>query len=99
MSIVRLEIANPVAESVIPRIEPAPRPADLADLTIGLYWNFKPGGNVGLDQVAVRLRERYPDARFVNYEGAVGASVRHVTPAQADEIARECDVVVGTTGD
>ena len=99
MGTVRLEVANPVAESVIPRIEPAPRPTELDGVTVGLYWNFKPGGNVGLDQVAVRLRERYPNTKFINYEGAVGASVRHVTPKQADQIASECDVVVGTTGD
>jgi hypothetical protein len=99
MSTVRLEVANPVAKSVIPRIEPAARPGDLDGKKVGLYWNFKPGGNVGLDQVEVRLRERFPTAEFIRFEGAVGASVRHVTPGQADDIARQCDVVVGTTGD
>lgn len=99
MSSVELEIANPVAHSAIPRIEPAARPDDLNGKTVGLYWNFKPGGDVGLDQVAVRLQERYPGATFLRFDGAVGASVRHVTPRQADDIARQCDVVVGTTGD
>ena len=99
MNRVTLEVANPVAESVIPKLKHATRPADLSGARVGLYWNFKPGGNVGLDQIAVRLRERFPAATFAHFEGAVGASVRHVTPAQADEIAQLCDVVVGTTGD
>jgi hypothetical protein len=99
MNRVTLEVANPVAESVIPKLEHATRPADLSGARVGLYWNFKPGGNVGLDQIAVRLGERFPAATFAHFEGAVGASVRHVTPAQADEIAQQCDVVVGTTGD
>jgi hypothetical protein len=99
MNRVTLEVANPVAESVIPKLKHATRPADLSGARVGLYWNFKPGGNVGLDQIAVRLGERFPTATFAHFEGAVGASVRHVTPAQADEIAQLCDVVVGTTGD
>ena len=99
MSRVEIEIANPVAESVISRIEPAKRPSDLHGMRVGLYWNFKPGGDFGLDQVAVRLAERYPTATFHRFDGAVGATVKHVTPKQGDEIAAAVDVVVGTTGD
>jgi hypothetical protein len=99
VSTVEIEVANPVAESVIPQIGHAKRPADLTGARIGLYWNFKPGGNIGLDHVAALLGERFPAATFAHFQGAVGASVRHVTPSQADEIAKQCDVVVGTTGD
>ena len=99
MSTVKLEVANPVAESVIPKLQHAKRPGDLVGARIGLYWNFKPGGNIGLDHVATLLAERFPTATFTHFQGAVGASVRHVTPNQADEIAKLCDVVVGTTGD
>lgn len=99
MSTVKITIANPVAESVIPALQPATRPGDLAGARVGLYWNFKPGGNVGLDHVATLLGERFPTATFTHFQGAVGASVRHVTPKQANEIAQQCDVVVGTTGD
>jgi hypothetical protein len=97
--VVKLEIANPVAESVVPKIDPAARPADLAGRRIGLYWNYKPGGNVGLDRVERMLGERYPTAKFLRFQGSVGASVKHITPKDADQIARECEVVVGTTGD
>ena len=96
---VKLEIANPVAESALAHIDPAKRPADLAGKRIGLYWNMKPGGNVGLDQVEKRLAERYPTAQFFRFQGSVGASVRHVTPKDVAAIAKDCEVVVGTTGD
>ena len=96
---VKLEIANPVADVVIPKVEPAKRPADLAGKRIGLYWNYKPGGNVALDEVERLLRERYPSAQFIRFEGSVGASVRHLTPKDADRAIERTEVVVGTTGD
>jgi hypothetical protein len=99
MSLVELEVANPVAESASVSITPAARLADLADKKIGLYWNFKPGGNIGLDRVATLLAERYPGITFRHFEGTVGAAVRHITPQQADDAAAEFDAVVGTTGD
>lgn len=99
MSLVELEVANPVAESASVTITPAARLADLAGKTIGLYWNFKPGGNIGLDRVAVLLAERYPSITFRRFEGSIGAAVRHLTAQQADDAAAEFDAVVGTTGD
>ena len=99
MSLVELEVANPVALSASVKITPAGRIADLADKTIGLYWNFKPGGNIGLDRVAALLSERYPSVTFRHFQGAIGAAVRHLTTQQADDAAAEFDAVVGTTGD
>ncbi len=96
---VDLVVANPVAEPEVQQIEPAARPSGLAGKRIGLYWNLKPGGNVGLDQVERRLSERYPSSSFVRVQGSVGASVRHLTPKDADRVAEQCEVVVGTTGD
>jgi hypothetical protein len=99
MSLVELEVANPVAATASVKIAPAGRLADLADKTIGLYWNFKPGGNIGLDRVAALLGERYPSITFRHFQGAIGAAVRHLTAQQADDAAAEFDAVVGTTGD
>ena len=99
MSLVELEVANPVAKSASVTITPAARLANLADKTIGLYWNFKPGGNIGLDRLAVLLAERYPPITFRHFEGSIGAAVRHLTPQQADDAAAEFDAVIGTTGD
>lgn len=96
---VELVVANPVAESEVQRVAPAARPGDLAGKKIGLYWNMKPGGNIGLDRVEARLRERYPSTEFVRFQGSVGASVRHLTPKDADTVASQVQVVVGTTGD
>ena len=46
-----------------------------------------------------RLQQRFPKATFAFYQGSVGASMRHVAPAQADQIASECEVVIGSTSD
>lgn len=98
-NMVKLVVANPVAESAIQKIDAAPRPSDLSGTRVGLYWNLKPGGNIGLDRIESLLRERYPSATFLRFQGSVGASVRHLTPKDADKVAAECQVVVGTTGD
>jgi hypothetical protein len=96
---VQLEVANPVAEAAIKSIEPAARPTDLDGKRIGLYWNFKPGGNVALDRVQSRLADLLPNASFQRYQGTVGGTVKHLTPTAADQIAANSDVLVGTTGD
>jgi hypothetical protein len=85
MGFVELEVANPVGESASVTITPAARLTDLAAKTIGLYWNFKPGGNIGLDRVAVLLAQRYPSITFRHFEGSIGAAVRHITVQQADD--------------
>ena len=95
----KLIVANPVAFADTFKIDPAKRPTDLSGTRIGLYWNMKPGGDDGLDRVEKLLREKYPTAEFVRLQGSVGASVRHLTPGDADRIAANCQVVVGTTGD
>lgn len=96
---VRLEVFNPVAQSVEQRLELAPRVPDLNGKRIGLYWNLKGGGDVALQRTEAKLRERFPDATFRRYEGTVGFVYRHVTPKEADQIASECDVIIGTSSD
>ena len=95
----RLEIVNPVAKTVEHSVNPAPRPRDLGGATVGLYWNMKAGGDAALDRTETRLRERFPDTRFRRYTGSVGFIMRHATAEDADRIASEVDVVVGTTAD
>lgn len=95
-----LTVANPVANvEARDRIEMVGRPTDLGGKRIGLYWNMKPGGKAALEHVEDRLRMIYPDASFIHTHGSVGASVRHLTKDDADALASNCDVVVGTTGD
>ena len=96
---VELVVANPVAARSVNEIVPAVRPADLGGKTIGLYWNIKAGGDVALDRTEELLRVRFPDATFTRLLGSIGSTVRHLTAADSDRIARTCHAVVGTTGD
>ena len=95
----QLEVASPVADAAIVKIDPAPRPSDLEGKRIGLYWNYKPGGDVALKRIQEILAERFPSATFVHAQGSVGGTVKHLTPKGADDFASQIDVVVGTTGD
>ncbi len=95
----RLEILNPLAETVEHSVKPAGRPATLDGKTIGLYWNMKAGGDAALDRTEALLGARFPGATFRRYTGSVGWLMRHCTPEDADRIASEVDAVVGTTAD
>ena len=95
----QLEVCNPVAQTARFSVAPAPRRADPGRATVGLYWNRKAGGDAALDRTGQLMRERFPEARFKRYHGSVGFLMRHCTAEDADRIAREVDVVVGTTAD
>ncbi len=90
---------NPVARPREQKVEPASRPHSLAGKTIGLFWNMKAGGDVGLERVAELLRQRYPDCEVKHYIGSVGQIMRHSTAEDCDRMASECHAVVATTGD
>jgi hypothetical protein len=99
-----LTIVNPVAEARAEtaqaiRFEPAPRVTSLSGATVGLFWNGKNGGQYALARTRDNLQRLYPDVRFLDYLGAHGAVMRRATPEQHDQMARECDVVIGTTAD
>ena len=94
-----LTVMNPVARRVAISVQPAGRVSELNGARIGLYWNLKPGGDIALQRIEEFLGARYPEARFAYFQGDVGASMRHNTPAATDRLARECDAVVATTSD
>lgn len=94
-----LKVRNPVADSIEQKIDPAHRPSDLNGKRVGLYWNMKAGGDIALGRAQELLQKRYPTARFTEYIGSVGHVMRHCTSADADRIAKEADVVVGTSSD
>ncbi len=96
---VKLNILNPQASSVIEAVKAAGRLSDLRGKTIGLWWNMKAGGNTALDRTAKVLGESFPDTNFKHYTGSVGAMLRHATAEDAERIARECDAVIGTSSD
>lgn len=94
-----ITIFNPVAESIDKTLAAASRVDDLDGKRIALFWNMKPGGDVALDETERILSGRYPTATFRRYQGDVGSLVRHITYGFADTVSKECDVLIGTTGD
>jgi hypothetical protein len=99
-----LEIVNPVAEPQAEsddqeRFPPAPRLAGFAGRTIGLFWNGKALGDAALERVRTQLAARFEGVLFRDYIGLNGQQLRRATPAQLDQMARECDAVVGATAD
>lgn len=96
---VELKIINPQANTAITPVGLASRVSGLSGHTVGLYWNMKAGGDVALERTAQILGERFPGTEFRHYAGSVGATMRHATAEDTERMARECDAVVGTTGD
>ncbi len=91
-----LEVLNPVAVSKgeLLKTSAAPRPDSLAGKRVGLLWNAKRGGNIGLARVGELLQSRHPDIKLLFVQGTRGFS-----PAVMQQAVKECDVVVGSTGD
>ncbi len=99
-----LEIVNPLAAPKqdtddVERFPPAPRLAALAGKTIGFFWNGKALGNVALERVKANLSADHDGLVFRDYIGVNGQQLRRTTPAQLEQMARECDAVVGATAD
>ncbi|SEO49235.1 UGSC family (seleno)protein [Trujillonella endophytica] len=99
-----VEIVNPIAtprqeEEGFDRFPPAPRLADLRGATIGFFWNGKALGDVALERVRTNLVARFPDLKFRDYIGVNGQQLRRSTPEQLDQMAAECDAIVGATAD
>ena len=97
-----LEIVNPLAAprqdtEDVERFPPAPRLAGLAGRTIGFFWNGKALGNVALERVKANLAAKYDGLTLRDYIGVNGQQLRRTTPAQLEQMARECDAVVGAT--
>jgi hypothetical protein len=99
-----LEIVNPIATPASPssasaRIPPARRLDRLEGKTVGLFWNGKAHGGVALQRLRENLGQRHPGIAFRDYYGVHGNTVRSATPEQLDQMARECDAVIGTSAD
>ena len=100
----KLEIVNPVAraeteEPNAERFTPARRPASLAGETIGLFWNGKPQGDIGLARAREQLARAFEGAVFLDVFGEKGGLNRYASPAQVDQMASECAAVVAATAD
>jgi len=92
----QLTVLNPVAipQSELRSYPLAPRDGRLQGKRVGLWWNQKRGGDLALKRVEELLRGRCADLEFVWYRDYFPASAEIVARA-----ARECQAVVGSTGD
>ena len=92
----KLVTLNPVAELQQSGVQTdiATRPKTLDGLKVGLVWNRKRGGDAVLKRVGEELSKRYRLASMKVYEGGIPAPA-----ALLDEVARESDVVVGSSSD
>jgi len=97
--VVKLEVVNPQAVTHVAPVALAPRLSDIAGKRIGLYWNIKAGGDLALEYTARLLDKMFPQTQFKHYVGSVGSSMRHATAEDAEQVAQECDAVVGTSAD
>ncbi|MEK7877881.1 MAG: hypothetical protein AAB325_17025 [Pseudomonadota bacterium] len=94
MMLDKLEVLNPVASTDTRRIKPALRPPSLDGKRVGLYWNYKPGGNYALDRVGEEIKARFKGVSVKMYP-----SPRPVPQSVLNAVRSECDVVVGSTAD
>lgn len=88
-------LLDPTAEQAPSTRTLLPRPPSLAGLTIGLLDIAKARGDLFLDQIEVRLRQRGLEVR--RYRKPTYARVAPVELKQT--IATECDVVVEALAD
>jgi hypothetical protein len=92
-----LEVLNPVARQRA--MEAARtvnrRPSSLDGKTVGLVWSGTHGGDVALNRVGAMLKERFESVETRFYTGGNYPNPPHIL----EQAARECDAVVGATGD
>ena len=95
----KLQVLNPVAQKLEEQAALAPRLSTLAGKLIGLYWNYKGGGDVALKRADELLKARYPGLTTKMYTGSMGGSNHFLTTDDAKRIAQECAAMLGTTAD
>ena len=92
----KLDVMNPVA-LVLGEVDAtpmAPRPSSLEGKSIGLVWNGKANGDVGLRRAGELIQKQIPSVTLKFYSGALP------TPTFIMEQAkREVDVAIGCTAD
>ena len=94
-----LQVLNPVAQKVEEKGSSAPRLRSLDGKFIGLYWNFKAGGDAALKRAGELLKARYAGLETKLYVGSIGGSNHFVTKEDAKKIAGECVGMIGSTAD
>lgn len=95
----RLHVLNPVAQKVEEKGSSAPRLQKLEGKHIGLYWNFKAGGDAALKRAGELLKSRFAGLETKLYVGSIGGSNHFLTKDDAKRIAGECAGMIGSTAD
>ena len=95
----KLHVLNPVAQKVEEKGSSAPRLPNLEGKFIGLYWNFKAGGDAALRRAGELLKSRFAGLETKLYVGSIGGSNHFVTKEDAKRIAGECVGMIGSTAD
>ena len=88
------EVYDPTAEYEAVIHKAAPRPGDLNNKKVGLFWNGKPSGNVMLDSIGELLQGRFEGIQLTFYNAEFPAA-----PEMIKQMAAESDVVIVSTGD
>lgn len=95
----KLQVLNPVAQKVEEKGSLAPRLKSLEGKHIGLYWNFKAGGDAALSHAGELLKSRFAGLETKLYVGSIGGSNHFVTKEDAKRIAGEAVGMIGSTAD
>ena len=90
-----IEFEDPRAEPGAP-VEPYALSLDPSEATIGLLANGFPDSEEFLDRVEKTLAAALPNARFERYNKRNASSI--LSDSMLDEIAADCDAVIGAYG-
>lgn len=90
-----LRVLNPRGEiEATPAPAVSPRVADLKGKRIGIYWNGKPDGDFFWDTIEGLLREKFPTATILRYNGP-----GDLGDTLAAKMAKEVDAFMYGVGD
>ncbi len=89
----KLNVLNPVANTVVTKRQLADRLPDMNDKRVGLYWNGKGGGDIALAAIGEQLQRRFSDIQVEMIHSAIPG------PREMVEAGKGFNLVVGSTGD
>jgi len=92
-----LEVLNPVAKQrAMEKVKSiTPRLPALNGKTIGLVWSGTHGGDVALNCIGEMLKDRFQKIQTKFYTGGGYPTPNNILK----KAAKECDAVIGATGD
>ena len=90
-----IEVMNPRSDiAPPPTFAPTARLKELVGKKIGIYWLGKAGGDNFFDAFEKLLKEKYPTAITIRYQGPL-----EIPDKMAAQVAKEVDTLVYGVGD